>query len=519
MKTIFCKSVFLFIILIANTNLLFSQSTFKALMEGGTRTAPLSIFQHDTTINLFNNIYHYEFSEAGILIKTISFSIGGVLFSNHNYIKSMDNLIFYSKEFSYSLYVAKYNLINKNIIWAKSFSNLANPNASIDTGVYSNILVSASSNIPANKPIVIYSDSLGNLKNSYCFNSQNGMAKFTMQNLDYNFIIGLNIDTLGAVLTKMDTTGNILWCKSFFRPKAAIHSAVQNSDGTITLIGSPDTVSGWMEAGYFHTSPLFLMKIDTAGSVIWCKSFGDSLFSFTNLPLSQLKVEKGGGYIICSTIVNKLLAQSDLVLIRTDANGDTLWTRTHGSDNTNEFGQDVTNTTDGGYVVCGHSDTKQFFWGGYYVIKTDSLGMTASHCQEYSTPFAVNTIIPNDSNVVLTVTTGIVTQGISLVTDTLYPNPPVADGCLLSTVNDFSPAKYKILSYPNPTQGHFKINTGDGHAKIIVTIYDTLGNQLFEKEYPNQKEIEMDLNKMGKGIYTVRIFDVKQARYSKVVVQ
>src|ERR1041385_1541888 len=59
-----------------------------------------------------------------------------------------------------------------------------------------------------------------------------------------------------------------------------------------------------------------------------------------------------GGFIIAGSTVNFGAGWHDVYLIKTDANGDTLWTKTYGG-SYDDYANSVQQTTDGGYIVAG----------------------------------------------------------------------------------------------------------------------------------------------------------------------
>src|SRR5258708_2214580 len=63
-----------------------------------------------------------------------------------------------------------------------------------------------------------------------------------------------------------------------------------------------------------------------------------------------------GGYIIVGTTHLLSVTEQDICLIKTDVNGDTLWTRFFGG-NYNEIGSSVIQTSDSGYVIAGSTET------------------------------------------------------------------------------------------------------------------------------------------------------------------
>ena len=77
-----------------------------------------------------------------------------------------------------------------------------------------------------------------------------------------------------------------------------------------------------------------------------------------------------GGYIATGTIVTTGGTQKEVYLVKTDANGNTIWTQSYGGCGTLDSGYCVQQTTDGGYIIAG-------VYGGHslWLIKTDSNGI------------------------------------------------------------------------------------------------------------------------------------------------
>lgn len=79
-----------------------------------------------------------------------------------------------------------------------------------------------------------------------------------------------------------------------------------------------------------------------------------------------------GGFVIAGYTQSFGAGSSDVYLIKTDANGDTLWTRTFGGSQ-DEYGFSVNQTADSGFIVAGYTLTTGNGWQ-VYLIKTDAGG-------------------------------------------------------------------------------------------------------------------------------------------------
>src|ERR1019366_6075311 len=81
------------------------------------------------------------------------------------------------------------------------------------------------------------------------------------------------------------------------------------------------------------------------------------------------------GFIVCGTTQSFGAGGCNVYVIRTNAEGDTLWTKTYGGSST-DYGYDVQLTSNGGFVITGITRSFGAGWFDVYLIKTDSLGDT-----------------------------------------------------------------------------------------------------------------------------------------------
>jgi hypothetical protein len=103
----------------------------------------------------------------------------------------------------------------------------------------------------------------------------------------------------------------------------------------------------------------------------WSKTYGD-IYQDCAFCVQQTN---DGGYIFTgyTNVQSPLTPYSDVYLVKTDANGNEIWSKNMGYEDKADFGNCVQQTSDGGYVIVGSSDLG---WPDYeaYWIKTDANG-------------------------------------------------------------------------------------------------------------------------------------------------
>ena len=117
---------------------------------------------------------------------------------------------------------------------------------------------------------------------------------------------------------------------------------------------------------------LFLLATSTLAqrsAIWWSQAVGGAAYDYGR----SVRQTPDGGFIVAGETASFGLGGYDAFLVRLDADGDTLWTRTYGGTG-NDYAQDVIPTQDGGFAFVGRSTS--FGAGGYdvYLVKTDSLG-------------------------------------------------------------------------------------------------------------------------------------------------
>lgn len=207
--------------------------------------------------------------------------------------------------------------------------------------------------------------------------------KSIKQTPDGGFIMVGNIQTVNtagqdAWILKINASGDVEWSKSYYNfGLGELTSVIVAADGNYLALGRESND---------NNGDFIIRKIDALGNDIWTHSYGGSAAEYPN---AMVQTSEGGYIVVGSTnsVDGDVVGNnggSDYWIIKLNENGIMQWQRTLGGTNF-EAAQSVIQSSDGGYVIAGYSDSNNGYLTGstdypgdqkynYWVVKLDGIG-------------------------------------------------------------------------------------------------------------------------------------------------
>jgi hypothetical protein len=156
---------------------------------------------------------------------------------------------------------------------------------------------------------------------------------------------------------------NILWSRSYGGAAMDKGKDVQiAADGGFIFLG--ETAS--FGAGELD---LYVVRTNSNGDTLWTRTYGGAL---DDEP-SSLKATSDGGWIISASTESFGAGEDDFWLIKIDAIGNVLWQQTYGGPQV-DYSTDVEQTADGGYVMTGYTAVSTFAFPDARLLRMNSTG-------------------------------------------------------------------------------------------------------------------------------------------------
>jgi hypothetical protein len=317
--------------------------------------------------------------------------------------------------------------------------------------------------------------------------SNNDYGKAVQQTNDGGYIIigegaSFGLGTWEIYLMKTDGDGNIIWSKTYGDIRADFAFDVQQTnDGEYLL-------SGYYSGTGIDDTGGLLIKTDPDGNIIWTKLYGAVFYSIKEVP--------EGGYILAGNMAG------NACLVKTDASGDTLWTNTYGGSEIDEA-KSLILANDGTYVMAGSFRSPPINpMGNIYLIKTDAYGN--SGCFEeareiFVTDVEISTTIP-----------------IFQISDVGFSGSAateINEGgrestlCFTTNVEESQVLKNELTISPNPFHSETTLQASSELNNASLKIFNSFGQLLIQKNNLTGREIKIKRNNLSLGIYFLQLED------------
>ena len=164
-------------------------------------------------------------------------------------------------------------------------------------------------------------------------------------------------------LVKTDASGNMIWNQTY---------GGTNFDAACSLVITSD--GGYAIAGFTNSfgageNDVWLVKTDDDGNMEWNQTYGGT----GDDRAYCLVVTSDGGYAIAGYTSSFGAGNADFWLVKTDENGNKEWDQTYGGTR-EDYAYCLVIASDGGYAVAGETRSLKDEGSDFWLVKTDASG-------------------------------------------------------------------------------------------------------------------------------------------------
>lgn len=312
-------------------------------------------------------------------------------------------------------------------------------------------------------------------------------------------------------LVKTNVNGDTLWTKKYGgQLNDEVTSIRQTSDGSLILCG-------YTESYVQDSIDMYVVKVNPNGDTLWTKHYGGPLEEVAR----SIRETSDGGYIVTGNSQSFGIANDNMYVVKLNAVGDTIWTKTYGQPNRYSRGFDIIETSDGGYAVTGLIKTASSN-GGFdlYVVKIDLFGNVEWE-KEFKIEPSNDLHTSSDGRSILQTEDGgyaISGSWFSGSTIELLFVKLNADG----TVGTIQLPYSSICTvYPNPFRYSAILQCENVEAEnYIFTLFDRDGRNLRTIKFISTDNIEIERDDLPSGLYFFQIRSDKGIKSTgKLIIQ
>jgi uncharacterized delta-60 repeat protein len=203
----------------------------------------------------------------------------------------------------------------------------------------------------------------------------NDWAESIQQTSDGGYVVAGRSWSFGAGssdfwVLKLDASGNVQWQKTYGGVDwDEAYSIKQTADGGYIVAG----FSQYFGAG----SDFWILKLDASGNIQWQKTYGGAgTDGYSNADIQQTK---DGGFVVAGYATSFGAGGRDFWVLKLDASGNVWWQKTYGGTST-DYACSIEQTTDGGFVAAGFTQSFGAGNSDFWVLKLDANGNMDASC-------------------------------------------------------------------------------------------------------------------------------------------
>lgn len=342
-------------------------------------------------------------------------------------------------------------------------------------------------------------DAAGSLlwSKSYDIQNQNDFGNSVNETYDHGLIMGGSQNEIinqKILILKADSVGNYLWGKCFYGGIADECNMIkQTADSGFLIVGNTESFG----AG---SSDILVIKTNSQGDTLWTKAYGttgyEQCFAFSQTP--------DQGYILTGQAPNPLTTSPGYLLMKIDMNGNLEWSKVYRGGISLGNSKSVALTTDYGYLICGE---------GSFFIKVDEFGN--SGCDENN---VIMTAVPAPVSMVLLMPTLSVSVSVGSNPLNSHRGADIINFCFDNGTESLK-EESDWLVYPNPANEKMVIQLKENNSTAQLLIYDMLGNKRFEMKLNNNSRCELNIENWPLGVYSVLLKSEKGIFSKRIIHQ
>ncbi len=347
-------------------------------------------------------------------------------------------------------------------------------------------------------------DAFGNLLWSKTFGTTgNDAGKEIIPTSDGNYVMSGHYNNQGFLM-KFDLSGNVLWMQNYSQGYHSSFASVKEcQNGDFVMIGKTTSSLN-------SFSDVLLARTNANGNMQWNKTFGEALDDE-----GRAMLENGDGTLTFLSADSSSVSDWDVHLRKTDASGNLVWEKIYGGDK-KDVARSLQPTNDGGYIVGVTSRSFGWINPQLWMVKTDGSGnkQWEQHYGDYWHNHCYMVKQISDGGYVAV---GHATDSTYVLTRMMFVRTD-ASGAV--SVSELAEKDFSFTIFPNPSRGEFLVS--GMKSPYELSIYNVVGEKIIPFVLPaleGNGKYEVDIAGQPKGIYFIQLGEGSERRTKKIILE